>query len=313
MHSREFAELRALASIAEHRSFTRAANQLGISRSALSQMVRGLEERLGLRLLNRTTRSVAPSAAGTRLLSRVVPALAELAASQAELHDSRAEPAGHLRINAPRIAAIQLIAPRMGEFHRSYPEVQLEIVVQDSNADIVAERFDAGIRLGELLAQDMVAVPLTGEQSMCIVASPSYLRQHGTPHHPRELAKQRCINLRMATDNRLYRWEFKQKKRRLEVAVEGPLIVNDSELALAAALQGLGLACLFETHAERHLAAGELVRVLQSWTPPFAGFYLYHPNRRQAPPALRAFIDFFRHEPRKKQALQPTTGGTKRR
>lgn len=296
MRSRDFVELRAFASIAEHGNFARAATQLGVSRSALSQTIRGLEERLGVRLLNRTTRSVAPSAAGARLLARLVPALAEVEASQAELRNARAEPVGRLRINTPRMAAMQLIAPRLGAFHRAYPEIQLDIVVQDSNADIVAERFDAGIRLGEMIAQDMIAVPLSGEQEMCIAASSSYLETHGTPRHPRELAKHRCINIRMPTDMRLYRWELKQKSRKLEVAVDGPLIVSDNELSLAAALQGIGLACLFETYAKPHLAAGKLVRVLHAWTPPFAGFYLYHPNRSQTPPTLRAFIDFFRYD-----------------
>lgn len=298
MRGRELVELRALASIVTHGSFARAATQLGMSRSAVSQTIRGLEQRLGARLLNRTTRSVAPSEAGARLLERVAPALAELEAAQAELRDSRARPAGRLRINAPRMAALQLIAPRVGAFHRAYPEIQLEIVVQDSNADIVAERFDAGIRLGEQLARDMIAVRLSGDQQMCIVASPGYLVEQGTPRHPRELAKHRCINYRMATDLRLYRWELRQGSRRLETSVDGPLIVNDAELSLAAALQGIGLACLFEPYVKPHIASGQLVRVLQTWTPPLPGFYLYHPSRKQLPAALRAFIEFFRRDSR---------------
>ena len=298
MRSRDFVELRALASIITHGSFTRASTQLGMSRSAVSQTIRGLEERLGARLLNRTTRSVAPTEAGARLLARVAPALAELEAAQTDLRDTLTRPAGRLRINTPRLAALQLIAPRLGAFHRAYPDVQLEVVVQDANTDIVAEHFDAGIRLGEQLAQDMVAVPLSNEQQMCIVASPAYLTLQGTPRHPRDLAKHRCINIRMATDLRLYRWELRQGGRKVEASVDGPLIVNDAELSLAAALQGLGLACLFEPYAKPHLAKGDLVRVLPAWTPPVAGFYLYHPSRKQMPPALRAFIEFFRHDPR---------------
>ena len=301
MRSREITELKAFASIVEHGNFARAATQLGVSRSALSQTIRALEERLGARLLNRTTRSVAPSAAGLRLLSRVAPALAEIEAAQAEIGDTHGEPAGLLRINTPRIAAMQLIAPRLGEFHRAYPKIQLDVVVQNSNADIVADRFDAGIRLGGLLAQDMVAVPLSGDEEMCIVASRSYVEAHGTPRHPRDLAKHRCINIRMPTDLRLYRWQLEHERRKHEVAVEGPLIVSENELSLAGALQGVGFACVFESQARPHLAAGDLVRVLRAWTPPFAGFYLYHPSRRQAPPALRAFIDFFRHMPQKRR------------
>jgi DNA-binding transcriptional LysR family regulator len=302
MRSREFVELRALASIAAHGNFARAASQLGVSRSALSQTIRGLEERLGVRLLNRTTRSVAPSEAGARLLARISPAFAEIDAAQTELGSLRNEPAGLLRINTPRFAALFLLAPRLGEFHRAHPAIHLDLVVQDSLADIVAERFDAGIRLGEALARDMIAVPLSGEQEMFVVAAPSYLAEHGTPRHPRDLAKHRCINLRMPTDMSTYRWELEQKNRKLEVAVEGPLVVNANEVALAAALQGVGLAYLFDRYVEAHLAAGKLVRVLAAWTPPFAGFYLYHPSRRQTPPALRAFIEFFRYELRKKRA-----------
>ena len=298
MRSREFVELRVFATIVAHGSFARAATQLGMSRSAVSQTIRGLEERLGARLLNRTTRSVALSEVGAQLLARVGPALAELEAAQTDLRDSRTKPAGSLRINTPRLAALQLLAPRVGAFHRAYPDIRLEIVVQDSNADIVAEHFDAGIRLGEQVALDMVAVPLSVAQQMCIVAAPRYLAAHGTPRHPRELTTHRCINIRMATDSRLYRWEFRQGSRKVESSVDGPLIVNDAELSLAAALQGIGLACLFESVARPHLASGELVRVLQTWTPPLSGFYLYHPSRKHMPAALRAFIEFFRYIPR---------------
>jgi DNA-binding transcriptional LysR family regulator len=293
MRGSEYAELRAFASIVEHGSFARAAAQLGVSPSALSQTIRGLEERLGLRLLNRTTRSVAPSDAGARLLGRLGPALGELDAALRDLRETRDAPAGALRINAPR-AALQFIAPKLGPFHRAYPEIVLEVIVQDSLADIVAGRFDAGIRLGERLEKDMVAVPLTGKLEMMVVGTPAYFAAHGVPRTPRELAQHRCINWRMPTDQSVYRWEFERKKQKLEVAVQGPLIVNDDELALRGVLDGLGLAYLFDYHVRQLLAARKLVRVLEAWSPPFPGFYLYHPSRRYTPPTLRAFIDFVR-------------------
>jgi DNA-binding transcriptional LysR family regulator len=248
-----------------------------------------------VRLLNRTTRSVAVSEAGERFLARVGPALRELDEAQHELAQSRGEPTGMLRINAPREPVVHVIASKLGAFARKYPAIVLDLVVDDLLADIVAQRFDAGIRLGETLDRDMVAVPLTAEVEMMVVGAPSYLKQHGTPAHPRDLANHRCINLRWPSGRGLYRWEFERGRKKLEVDVEGPLTVNNSEVALEAVLQGVGLAYLFDFRVQRALAEGRLVRVLEKWTPPFPGFYLYHPSRRQTPPALRAFIEFFRH------------------
>lgn len=295
MRGTEYVQLRALAQIVESGSFARAAERLAISPSALSQIIRGLEERLGMRLLNRTTRSVAVSEAGQRLLARVAPALRELDEAQTELASLRSEPAGTLRINTPREPVLHLIAPRLGAFTRRYPKVALDLVVDDLLSDIVAQRFDAGIRLGEKLERDMVAVPLSGPVEMMVVGAPSYLAEYGTPRHPRDLAKHRCINLRWPSGRGLYRWEFERKRRELEVDVEGPLIVNNSDIGLEAALQGIGLAYLFDFKVQKFIDAGKLVRVLEPWSPPFPGFYLYHPSRKQIPPALRAFIDFFRH------------------
>jgi len=291
MRGTDFANLNAFAAVVEHRSFVRAAAHLGITPSALSQTIRQLEERLGVRLLNRTTRSVAPTTAGERLYQRLRPAVDELDAAVAEAASTRERPAGMLRINAPRTAAIRLIAPRLGRFHRDNPGVILDVTVDDALTDIVAGRFDAGIRLGELLEKDMIAVRLTGELEMMAVASPDYLARHGTPETPDELHNHACLNWRWPTDGSLYRWEFEDDGREFEIAVQGPIIANDIEVVLQAALQGLGIAYASHEWMEGWLKEGKLVRVLERYSPKFPGVYLYHPSRRQQPPALRAFID----------------------
>jgi DNA-binding transcriptional LysR family regulator len=296
MRGSEYAQLRAFASIVEHGSFARAAAHLRVSPSALSQTIRGLEERLGMRLLNRTTRSVALSAAGARLMARLGPALEELDGALADASVAPDRPAGLLRINSSRIAAVQFVAPMLGGFHRAFPDITLDLVADDRITDIVAERFDAGIRLGERLERDMVGVKLTGDLEMMTVATPAYLAARGVPRSPRELSGHVCINMRMPTSGSLYRWEFERGRKTMEVAVEGPLIVNDSDVALAAALGGVGIAYLFDYQVRASLESGELVRVLAQWTPPFTGFYLYHPGRRHMPATLRAFIDFIRAE-----------------
>ncbi len=294
MRGSDYADLRAFATIAEEGSFARAAARLGVSPSALSQTIRALEERLGLRLLNRTTRSVAPSEAGARLLSRLVPALADVDAAVADVLTLRDKPSGSLRLNAPRMAALQCLAPIAAPFLAAYPDVTLDIVVEDRLVDIVAERFDAGIRLGEMVEKDMVAVKLGDELEMMVVAAPSYLQRFGAPRTPRELRHHRCINFRWPTDMSLYRWEFERGHEKLEVAVEGPLLATEPVVATRAAADGLGIAYLFEYYVRPLLQSGDLVRLLEEWTPPFPGFYLYYPSRRQLPPPLRAFIDFVR-------------------
>jgi DNA-binding transcriptional LysR family regulator len=286
MRGSDYADLRAFAAIAERGSFARAASHIGVSPSALSQTIRGLEERLGIRLLNRTTRSVAPSEAGARLLARLLPAMAELDAAVADVTTLRDTPSGLLRINATRIAAVHYLAPLVGPFHRAYPDVEDRLV------DIVAGRYDAGIRLGEMVEKDMIAVKLTGDLEMMVVAAPAYLDRAGTPKTPRELRGHRCINFRWPTAGGLYRWEFERGDEKLEAAVDGPLIVNEPDIAVRAALDGVGIAYLFDHQVRPLIEAGRLVRLLQEWTPPFPGFYLYYPSRRQAPPVLRAFIDF---------------------
>jgi DNA-binding transcriptional LysR family regulator len=292
MRGSDYAELRAFAAILEHGSFARAASQLGISPSALSQTIRGLEERLGIRLLNRTTRSVAPSEAGARLLARLLPALADLDAAVADVRSLRDTPSGMLRINTTRLAAVHYLAPLIAPFQRAYPDIVLDVIVEDRLVDIVAERFDAGIRLGEMVEKDMVAVKIGDDLKMIVVAAPSYVERFGAPETPRDLRGHRCINFRWPTDGSLYRWEFERGEEKIEAAVEGPLIVNEPEIAIRAALDGVGLAYLFDYQVRPFVASGKLVRLLEEWSPPFPGFYLYYPSRRQMPPALRAFIDF---------------------
>ena len=291
MRGTDFANLNAFAAVVEQGSFVRAAAHLGVTPSALSQTIRQVEERLGVRLLNRTTRSVAPTAVGERLYQRFRPSVEELEAAVAEAVSTRDRPAGMLRINAPRSAAIGLIAPRLGRFHQSNPDVVLDVMVDDRLTDIVAGRYDAGIRLGERLEKDMVAVRLTDEMEMMAVASPDYVARFGTPQTPDDLHAHACLNWRWPSDGSLYRWEFEEDGREFEVAVDGPLIANDVEVVLQAAIQGIGIAYTSHEWIEGWLQEGILIRVLERFSPKFPGMYLYYPSRRQQPPALRAFID----------------------
>ena len=286
--------LAAFAAVADERSFTRAAVRLGVSTSALSHAVRGLEERLGVRLLARTTRTVAPTEAGERLLARLRPALENINGALTEVGRLRAKPAGVVRLIAPPLAVAMTVSPKLAQFARDYPEVVLDITTDDdSRRDLVAARFDAGIHLGEFLQRDMVAVRVSGEQRAAIVAAPSYFDSHPKPRTPRDLTAHRCINYRMGAGG-VYRWEFEKRGKPVTVSVSGPLIVDDVELVVRAALDGLGLAFLFEEPTGQHIARGKLVRVLEDWCPPFAGFFLYYPSRRQQPAALQALVDALR-------------------
>lgn len=292
MRGSDFAELKAFAAVVERASFARAAASLGLSPSALSQTIRQLEARLGARLLNRTTRSVAPTAAGDQLYRRIAPLFQEMADAVAEASATASQTRGTLRINTLGMAARQLIAPRLGRFHRAHPEVVLDIVVDDGLSDIVAGRFDAGIRVGERLEKDMVAVRLTPDVKMVVVASPDYLAQHGTPRTPADLHRHACLNWRLQLDGRAYRWEFEKNGQRLEMAVNGPLVTNHSEVGIEAALQGLGLAYAFDRgQVDERLAQGRLVQVLGDWSVTRPGLFLYYPNRRHQQPALSALID----------------------
>jgi DNA-binding transcriptional LysR family regulator len=292
MRGSEFAELKAFAAVVERASFVRAAEHLGLSPSALSQTIRQLEARLGVRLLNRTTRSVAPTAAGANLHARIAPLIREMDEAVAEAGAAAGRTGGTLRINTLGMAAREIIAPRLERFHRAHPGVVLDIVVDDALSDIVAGRFDAGIRVGGRLEKDMIAVRLTPDVKMIAVASPDYLARRGTPHSPADLQDHSCINWRLQADGRVYRWEFAKKGKRLEVAPKGPLITNQSRMGAAAALQGLGILYAFDHDlVDEALSQGRLVRILADWSVTRPGLFLYYPNRRHSQAALSAFID----------------------
>lgn len=292
MRGSDFAELKAFVAVVERQSFARAAEQLGLSPSALSQTIRQLEGRLRARLLNRTTRSVAPSASGERLYRRIAPLFQEMAVAVAEASEATGQISGTLRINTLGIAARTLIAPRLARFHQTHPDVVLDIVVDDALADIVVGRFDAGIRVGGRLEKDMVAVRLTPDLKMVAVASPDYLARRGTPQSPQDLHDHACVNWRLQMDGRHYRWEFRKRGQRLEVAVDGPVVTNHADVGIAAALNGLGIAYHFEQDGVAELLAqGRLVQVLADWSITRPGLFLYYPNRQHRPALLGAFID----------------------
>ena len=292
MRGSDFAELKAFIAVVERQSFARAAEHLGLSPSALSQTIRQLEDRVGARLLNRTTRSVAPSASGELLYERIAPLFREMAAAIAEASEATGQMSGTLRINTLGIAARTIIAPRLSRFHKAYPDVVLDIVVDDTLADIVVGRFDAGIRVGGQLEKDMVAVRLTPDLNMVAVASPDYLARRGTPRSPAELHEHSCINWRLHMDGRHYRWEFSKQGERLDVSVDGPIVTNHADIGIAAALNGLGIAYHFERDGvDELLAEGQLVQILADWTISRPGLFLYYPSRRHRPALLGAFID----------------------
>ncbi|PRP96318.1 LysR family transcriptional regulator [Enhygromyxa salina] len=292
MRGSEFAELKAFAAVVERASFARAAEHLGLSPSALSQTIRQLEARLGARLLNRTTRSVAPTATGEQLYGRIAPLFRDIADAVSEASASAGRMSGTLRINTLGMAARQVIAPRLGRFHHAHPDVVLDIVIDDGLSDIVAGRFDAGIRVGGRLEKDMIAVRLTPDVKMIAVASPDYLARRGTPQSPADLHDHACINWRLQADGRAYRWEFEKKGKRVEVAADGPLVTNNSDIGVAAALQGLGIAYAFDRErVDEHLNQGRLVQILSDWSVARPGLFLYYANRRHPSPALSGFID----------------------
>jgi len=310
MRGSDFAELKAFAAVVERASFARAAEHLGLSPSALSQTIRQLEARLGARLLNRTTRSVAPTATGEQLYARIAPLFRGMAEAVAEATAAAGQMGGTLRVNTLGMAATQVIAPRLGRFHQAHPDVVLDIVVDDGLSDIVAGRFDAGIRVGGRLEKDMIAVRLTPDLKMIAVASPAYLAQRGAPKKPADLHRHACINWRLQMDGRTYRWEFEKKGKRLEMAVEGPLVTNHSDMGVAAAVQGLGIAYAFDRErVDGHVGQGRLVQVLADWSVAKPGLFLYYSNRRHPTPALSAFIDCMRqplcpsHNPSRKLLL----------
>lgn len=288
-------DLLAFRAVARERSFTRAAAQIGVSVSALSHTIRGLEERLGVRLLARTTRSVAPTEAGERLLATIGPHFDEIEAGLAALRELRDEPAGTIRVTASDHAAEAVLWPALATFLPEHPNIHVEISIDLALRDIVAERFDAGIRIGERIARDMIAVRIGPDIRMAVVASPAYFAARAQPKTPHDLSAHNCINLRLPTLGGLYAWEFEKGRRPVNVRVEGQLVVNNIAVARQAALAGLGLAYLPEDYVRQHLDSGALVRVLASWTPPFPGYHLYYPSRRHHSPAFALLIDALRY------------------
>jgi DNA-binding transcriptional LysR family regulator len=288
-------DLVAFLAIARERNFTRAAAQLGVSQSALSHTLRGLEARLGVRLLTRTTRSVAPTAAGERLLRTAGPAFDQIEAELAALGALRATASGTIRINASEHAAQSVLWPALEKFLPRYPDIKVEIAAEDGLTDIVAARFDAGIRLGEQVARDMVAVRIGPDQRMAVVGAPSYFATRPRPKLPQDLLGHDCINLRLPTLGGLYAWEFEKGRRALHLRVEGQLVFNSGAGMLDAATAGFGLAYLPEDRVRGHLADGRLIRVLADWCPPFAGYHLYYPSQRQPTAAFSLLVDALRY------------------
>lgn len=307
MPRQNVSDLLAFLAVARERSFTRAAARLGVSQSALSHTIRGLEERLGLRLLTRTTRSVAPTEAGERLVRSVGPRFEEIEAELAGLSDLRERPAGTIRITADEHAAEAVLWPALEGFLPKYPDIKVEIVIDNALTDIVAERCDAGVRLGGVVAKDMIAVPIGADMSVAVVGAPSCFAKRPLPRTPQDLIGHNCINLRLPTHGGLYAWEFEKKGRELRVRVEGQLVLNGIALILNAALAGFGLAYLPATRVQPHLADGRLIRVLEDWCPPFPGYHLYYPSRRQPTPAFALLVDALRY--RSCRTCRPSAGG----
>lgn len=288
-------DLAVFVAVADERSFTRAAARLSTSQSAVSNAMRRLEEQLGLRLLARTTRSVSPTEAGETLLATLRPALGDIRGSLEALATFRGTAAGLVRITTSRHAAETLLWPAIDAVLSRYPEIEVELSIDGALTNIVADRFDAGVRLGESVEKDMVAVRIGPDLRLAVVGSPAYFAQHPQPQTPRNLTAHRCVNLRMATRGNLYAWEFERDGQVLNVRVGGPVVVNDSAMAVNAALCGHGLACVLEDQTLlAHVAAGRLVRVLEEWCPPFAGHHLYYPDRRNHSPAFRVVLNELR-------------------
>jgi DNA-binding transcriptional LysR family regulator len=295
MAREDYSDLLGFIAVARAGSFTRAAAQLGVSQSALSQSVRGLEERLGLRLLTRTTRSVSPTEAGQRLLSTIAPRFEEIEIELAALSELRDKPAGTIRITTADHAADAILLPKLGPLLREYPDLKLEIDTNYGMVDIVESRFDAGVRLGEQVAKDMIAMRIGPDTRMVVVGAPSYFRQYPVPLAPQELTDHQCINLRLPTLGGLYVWEFEKDKQKLNVRVEGQLVLNSMKQIVDAALAGLGLATMLEDVVAPYVADGRLVQVLDGWCPYFPGYHLYYPSRRQPSPAFALVLEALRY------------------
>ena len=295
MSRQNVADLPAFIAVARERSFTKAAAKLGISQSALSHTIRAFEERLGVRLLSRTTRSVAPTEAGERLLRSAGPRFDEIEAELEALSELREKPAGTIRITASDHAVRWLLWPKLSAFLPNYPDIQVEIAVDNALTDIVAHRFDAGVRFGEQVEKDMIAVRIGPDLRSAVVGAKSYFARHGRPMTPHDLVDHLCINLRLLSQGGLYAWEFEKDGHEINVRVEGQLVFDSIFPALDAALAGFGLAYLPEDVARPHLADGRLTRVLGNWCPPWPGYRLYYPSRRQPTSAFALLVDALRH------------------
>jgi len=287
--------LQAFVVVARERSFTKAANKLGVSQSALSHAIRGLEDRVGVRLLARTTRSVSPTEAGQRLLDTVGPRLDEIVMELDAVAEFREKPAGTVRISAIDYVADTILWPKLEGLLRRHPEIRIEIAINYGLVDIVAEGYDAGVRDGEQVAKDMIAVPIAPDARMAVVGAPAYFESQPVPETPRDLVDHRCINLRLTTHGGLYAWEFEKDGQALNVRVEGQVVMNGTYQMLNAALAGFGLAYVPEDLAAPHIAAGRLTRVLEDWCPAYPGFHLYYPSRRQHSAAFALVVDALRH------------------
>ena len=298
----ELNDLAAFALVAELMSFTQAATRLGMSSSALSHAMKSLESRLGMRLLARTTRSVRATEAGERLLRTLRPALDDIQTGLAALSELREKPSGSLRITTVRPAANTVLLPMIPDFLAAYPEIGLELIIDEGLTDTVAKRYDAGIRHGHKIDKDMIAVRISPDIKIAIVASPSYLAERSLPKHPRELAEHRCINYRYTTSGGMYLWQLEEDGRPFQMRVDGHLAFNDGDMILASALAGQGIAYVFEEMAAAHVDDGRLVRMLQPWCPTLPGYYLYHPSRRQTPPALSALVEALRSRLHKQES-----------
>ena len=295
MRGSELGDLVAFLAVAEERSFTRAAAKLDMSQSALSHAMRQLEERLGIRLLARTTRSVSTTEAGQRLLRTLRPALADISAEIAGLSELRDKPAGTLRITTAKHPVVVELWPKLRDFTAGHPDVTIELSVDEGLMDIVAGRFDAGVRLGERVERDMIAVRIGPDIRSAVVGSPAYFAERPRPVTPHDLTQHNCINYRQSTSGGLYAWEFEKGGQELSVRVDGSLVFNDADLVLMAALDGRGLAYVFDGQVAEQIASGRLIRVLEDWCPPYPGFFLYYPSRRQTPPALTALVEALRY------------------
>jgi DNA-binding transcriptional LysR family regulator len=294
MDRNHLADLTAFVAVADRLSFRAAASQLGVTPSALSHSMRQLEERLGVRLLHRTTRSVSLTDAGRRLLDRLRPAIDQIAGALENLNQERQRPMGRLRIYASHMAAVTVVAPIWWRFLSTYPEVHLELAVGEAPLDIVAKGFDAGIGPQDRAPADMIAVRVTGPMKIAVVGAPTYFARQPPPRTPDDLARHSCVQYRRAAEGDVYAWPFERNRKTRRISVDGRVMVNDPDLAVRAAVDGLGIAYTIEAMSEPFLRSGQLVRVLEDWSPSFEGLYLYYPGHRQVPATLRALIDMIR-------------------